>query len=63
MVGIIKPTKGSGSLVELIEMLPDGIGIIPLFNNVLHGKIDEFQTATPLNQPEKFSILFPLVPN
>jgi len=26
MVGIIKPTKGSGSLVELIEVLPDGIG-------------------------------------
>ena len=26
MVGIIKPTKGSGSLVELIKMLPDGIG-------------------------------------
>lgn len=37
MVGIIKPTKGSGSLVELITMLPDGIGVIPLFNNVRHG--------------------------
>lgn len=23
MVGMIKPTKGSGSLVELIKMLPD----------------------------------------
>jgi maleate isomerase len=47
MVGIIKPTKGSGSLVELIKMLPDGIGVIPLFNNVRHGKIDEFQSAIP----------------
>ena len=28
-VGFIKPTKGSGSLVELIKMLPDGIGVIP----------------------------------
>jgi len=45
MVGIIKPTKGSGSLVELIKMLPDGIGVIPLFNNVRHGKIEEFQAA------------------
>jgi maleate isomerase len=47
MVGIIKPTKGSGSLVELIKMLPDGIGVIPLFNNVRHGKIEEFQSAIP----------------
>ena len=47
MVGIIKPTKGSGSLVELVKMLPDGIGVIPLFNNVRHGKIDEFQAAIP----------------
>ncbi len=45
MVGIIKPTKGSGSLVELIKMLPEGIGVIPLFNNVRHGKIEEFQAA------------------
>lgn len=47
MVGIIKPTKGSGSLVELIKMLPDGIGVIPLFNNVRHGRIEEFQSAIP----------------
>ena len=47
MVGIIKPTKGSGSLVELIKMLPDGIGVIPLFNNVRHGKLEEFKAAIP----------------
>lgn len=47
MVGIIKPTKGSGSLVELIKLLPDGIGVIPLFNNVRHGKIEEFRSAIP----------------
>jgi maleate isomerase len=47
MVGIVKPTKGSGSLVELIKLLPDGIGVIPLFNNVRHGKIEEFQAAIP----------------
>src|SRR5258705_3480135 len=47
MVGIIKPTKGSGSLVELIKMLPDGIGVIPLFNNVRHGRIEEFKNAIP----------------
>ena len=47
MVGMIKPTKGSGSLVELIKMLPDGIGVIPLFNNVRYGRIEEFQAAIP----------------
>ena len=47
MVGIIKPTKGSGSLVELIKLLPDGVGVIPLFNTVRHGKIEEFQAAIP----------------
>ena len=47
MVGIIKPTKGSSSLVELIKMLPDGIGVIPLFNNVRHGTIEEFRSAIP----------------
>ena len=47
MVGIIKPTKGSASLVEMIRMLPDGIGIIPLFNNIRHGKIEEFRAAIP----------------
>ncbi len=50
-------------MVELVKMLPDGIGIIPLFNNVRHGKIEEFQTATPLNPPEKFSFPFPPLPN
>jgi hypothetical protein len=47
MVGIIKPTKGSGSPVELIKMLPDRIGVISLFNNVRHGKIEEFRSAIP----------------
>lgn len=47
MVGVIKPTKGSASLVEMIRMLPDGIGIIPLFNNIRHGKIEEFRAAIP----------------
>ena len=43
MVGIIKPTKGSGSLVELIKMLPDGIGVIPLFNKSAMAKSKNFR--------------------
>ena len=33
-----------GPLAELIT-LPDGIGVIPLFNNVRYGKIEEFKSA------------------
>jgi maleate cis-trans isomerase len=47
MVGTVKPTKGSGSLEELIRMLPDGIGVIPLFNNIRHGTIREFRDVIP----------------
>lgn len=47
-VGMIKPTRGSGSLEELIRMLPEGIGVIPLFNNIRHGRIEEFRSAIPL---------------
>ncbi len=47
-VGMIKPTKGSGSLEELIRMLPEGIGFIPLFHDIRHGKLEEFRSALPL---------------
>jgi hypothetical protein len=47
MVGTVKPTKGSGSLEELIRMLPEGIGVIPLFNNIQHGTLAEFGSVLP----------------
>ena len=47
MVGTIKPTKGSGSLEELIRMLPEGVGVLPLFNNIRHGTLQEFGGAIP----------------
>jgi hypothetical protein len=43
MVGIIKPTKVRVHCVELIKMLPDGIGVIPLFNDVRYGRIEDFK--------------------
>lgn len=57
MVGIIMPTKSSGSLVGLIKILPDGIRVISLFNNVRHGKIEEFQAAIAAYE-EKFAWIF-----
>ena len=47
MVGTVKPTKGSGSLEELIRMLPEGIGVLPLFNNIRRGTLQEFGGAIP----------------
>lgn len=44
-VGIIKPTLRPGGLEELIRMLPEGIGVIPLSNNIRRGTADEFKAA------------------
>jgi maleate isomerase len=33
-VGVIKPTYGSGSLVEFIRLLPEGVGVIPLYAGI-----------------------------
>jgi maleate isomerase len=46
-VGYIKPSYRPGGLEELIRMLPDGIGFIPLFQNVRRGALDEFKTMIP----------------
>lgn len=45
VVGCIKPTRRPGSLEELIRMLPEGIGVIPLFLNIRRGTTDEFKRA------------------
>lgn len=33
-VGVVKPTYGSGSLVEFIRLLPDGVGCIPMYAGI-----------------------------
>ena len=47
VVGLVKPTRRPGSLEELIRMLPQGIGIVPLLLNVREGSHDEFSSAIP----------------
>jgi maleate isomerase len=47
VVGLIKPTMRPGSLEEMIRMLPEGIGVIPLLNNVREGTREEFKKAIP----------------
>ena len=44
-VGIVRPTLRTGGFEDLIRMLPDGIGIIPLILNVRRGAVEEFKSA------------------
>ena len=41
-VGIVKPTLRPGGLEELIRLLPEGIGVVPLSNNIRRGTREEF---------------------
>src|ERR1044071_4498402 len=33
-IGVVKPTYGSGSLVEFIRLLPEGVGCIPMYAGI-----------------------------
>ena len=44
-VGIVRPTLRTGGFEDLIRMLPDGIGVIPLILNVRRGAVEEFKSA------------------
>lgn len=44
-IGVIKPTHRPGSLEEFIRLMPEGIGIIPLFLGITRGTPDEFKEA------------------
>jgi maleate isomerase len=45
IAGIIHPTLRPGALEEFIRLLPEGIGVIPLFTNITKGTREEFQTV------------------
>ena len=45
VVGVVKPTHRPGSLEEFIRLLPDGIGVIPVYLNFKRGTEDEFRAA------------------
>src|SRR5262249_53483351 len=47
VVGMINPTMRPGVTEEVIRLLPDGIGLIPLFLNIRRGTEDEFATMMP----------------
>ena len=47
VVGIINPTMRPGVTEETIRLLPEGIGVIPLFLDFRRGERDEFEKAIP----------------
>src|ERR1700716_3805142 len=47
VVGMITPTFRPGVTEEVIRLLPEGIGLIPLFLNVRRGTQDEFEGMMP----------------
>lgn len=51
VVGCVKPTMRPGSLEDLIRILPDGIGVIPLFLEIKEGTTDEFKRAVEPYEP------------
>src|ERR1700684_3041457 len=51
VLGCIKPTMRPGGLEELIRMLPEGIGVIPLFLGIKEGTTDEFKRAVTPFEP------------
>lgn len=44
-VGLIKPTMRPGSMEETVRLLPEGVGLIPIHQNVRAGTVDEFEAA------------------
>jgi maleate isomerase len=47
VVGMVRPTRRPGTLEELIRILPEGIGIVPLLLNFRAGSADEFKKSIP----------------
>jgi maleate isomerase len=45
VVGVVKPTHRPGSLEEFIRLLPEGIGVVPVYLHFKRGTEDEFRAA------------------
>ena len=45
LVGCIKPTVNNSSLVEMIRLLPTGIGVVPVYLNLTEGSKEEMRNS------------------
>jgi maleate isomerase len=48
IVGDIKPRATDSSLVDMIKLLPEGIGVIPVYLNLTQGSREEYGSAYPI---------------
>jgi len=44
-VGCVKPTSNNSSLVDMIRLLPPGIGVVPVYLNFTEGTREEYQNS------------------
>ena len=44
-VGCVKPTNNNSSLVDMIRLLPHGIGVVPVYLNFTEGTREEYQNS------------------
>ena len=52
IVGLINPTMRPGPTEELIRLLPEGIGVIPLFLDIRKGTTAEFKRVISAYEPQ-----------
>ena len=52
VVGLVNPTMRPGPTEELIRLLPEGIGVIPLFLNIQEGTQAEFKRIVASYEPQ-----------
>ena len=52
LIGMINPTMRPGMTEEVIRLLPEGIGIIPLFLNITQGTREEFRSVMAAYEAE-----------
>ena len=45
IVGVIKPRATNSSLVDMIKLLPEGIGVIPVYLNLTQGSREEYGSS------------------
>jgi maleate isomerase len=45
VVGIIKPRANDSALVDMIKLLPEGIGVIPVYLNLTQGSREEYGSS------------------
>ncbi len=45
LIGCIKPAANNSALVEMIRLLPCGIGVVPIFLNLTEGSREEMRSS------------------